>query len=140
MSRPTANGSERGPRAHATLARFAAVGAVTTLLDLALFNTLFFLGAPPSPSNLLSYSCGIALSYVLNRTFTFRAAHNYVQAVKFVVATLAGLAISTVFVASLAMLIPAPIAKFVSIPVVFLWNYLTARLWVFRHASGEVAP
>lgn len=137
MSLPTTKDASSRQRAGETLARFAAVGAVTTLLDMALFNTFYFAGAAPTPSNLVSYSCGIAVSYMLNRAWTFRAAHSHVQAVKFVAATLTGLLISTAIVAGLALLIPAPVAKVISVPIVFVWNYLASRLWVFR---GSEAP
>ncbi|HEV7322476.1 MAG TPA: GtrA family protein [Ensifer sp.] len=135
MSRPTTKDISARSRAGETLARFAAVGALTTLLDMSLFNTLYYVGLPPLPSNLVSYSCGIAVSYMLNRAWTFRAAHSHVQAVKFVVATVTGLLISTIIVATLALLIPAPVAKLVSVPIVFVWNYLTSRLWVFRQTA-----
>ncbi|HEV7307801.1 GtrA family protein [Ensifer sp.] len=139
MSLPTPKDISATPRAGETLARFAAVGAVTTLLDMGLFNTLYFAGLPPLPSNLFSYSCGIAVSYMLNRAWTFRAAHSHVQAVKFVVATVTGLLISTLIVATLAVLIPAPVAKVVSVPIVFVWNYLASRLWVFRQIPSPSA-
>ena len=136
MSLPTTKDASSRQRAGETLARFAAVGAVTTLLDMVLFNTLYFLGARPTLSNLVSYSCGIAVSYMLNRAWTFRAAHSHVQAMKFVAATLTGLLISTAIVAGLALLIPAPVAKVISVPIVFVWNYLASRFWVFRVESG----
>lgn len=139
MSRPTNKGAEIRRRAGHPLARFAVVGAVTTLLDIVLFNTFYLIGAPPLSSNLVSYSCGIALSYMLNRAWTFRAARSHMQAMKFVAATVTGLGLSTFLVASLAVLIPAPIAKLVSISLVFVWNYLTARLWVFRDTAAPDA-
>lgn len=115
-----------------TLLRFATVGAITTLLDIALFTTFVAAAAPPAPANLVSYSCGIVVSYALNRTWTFGARHSHAKALKFVAATLAGLLISTVLVAGLATLMSPTLAKILSVPVVFAWNYLTARLWVFR--------
>ncbi|WP_018185271.1 GtrA family protein [Kaistia granuli] len=115
-----------------TLLRFAAVGAITTLLDISLFTALVAAGAPPAPANLVSYSCGIVVSYALNRSWTFGVGHNPVQALKFGASTLTGLLISTVLVAALATLLPPAVAKVLSVPVVFAWNYLTARLWVFR--------
>ncbi|BCP53933.1 putative membrane protein YngA [Kaistia sp. 32K] len=115
-----------------TLLRFAAVGVVTTLLDIAVFTGLTAAGAPPAPANLVSYSCGIVVSYTLNRSWTFEVGHSPMQALKFGASTLTGLLISTVLVAALATLMPAPFAKVLSVPVVFCWNYFTARLWVFR--------
>lgn len=115
-----------------TLGRFAVVGATTTGLDFVLFSALIAMALVPALANLLSYSCGIVVSYVLNRSWTFRAAHSHVQALKFVASTLAGLLISTFLVATLSTLVPPLAAKVVSVPVVFAWNYLSARLWVFR--------
>ncbi|WP_331376199.1 GtrA family protein [Sinorhizobium chiapasense] len=115
-----------------TLARFAVVGAITTILDFVVFTSLAAAGTIPASANILSYSCGIFVSYVLNRSWTFRARRSHVQAVKFVLSTLTGLLISTCLVALLASLIPPPVAKILSVPVVFAWNYLSARLWVFR--------
>jgi len=115
-----------------TLLRFATVGAITTLLDVALFSALVAAAAPPAPANLVSYSCGIAVSYLLNRSWTFRVRHSNAQALKFCAATLTGLLISTALVAALATLMPPTLAKILSVPAVFAWNYLTARLWVFR--------
>lgn len=115
-----------------TLLRFATVGAITTLLDVALFSALVAAAAPPATANLVSYSCGIAVSYLLNRSWTFRVRHSHAQALKFCAATLTGLLISTALVAALATLMPPTLAKILSVPAVFAWNYLTARLWVFR--------
>jgi putative flippase GtrA len=115
-----------------TLLRFATVGAITTLLDIALFTGLVAASVLAAPANLVSYSCGIAVSYALNRSWTFGARHSNAKALKFVAATLAGLLISTALVAVLATLMPPTLGKVLSVPVVFAWNYSTARLWVFR--------
>lgn len=114
------------------LLRFATVGAITTLLDIALFMTLVAASAPPAAANLVSYSCGIVVSYALNRSWTFGVRHSNAKALKFLAATLTGLLISTVLVTALSTLMPPPLAKILSVPAVFAWNYLTARLWVFR--------
>ncbi|MDX1015838.1 hypothetical protein GOL25_23020 [Sinorhizobium medicae] len=114
------------------LVRFATVGAITTTLDFVLFTGLVTAGAASAAANVLSYSCGILVSYGLNRSWTFRARHSHLQALKFILGTLTGLAISTCLVALMVSLTPPPVAKIVSVPVVFAWNYLVARLWVFR--------
>ncbi|WP_265518369.1 GtrA family protein [Nitratireductor luteus] len=119
-------------RSIVTTARFATVGAITTTLDVALFTGLILMSIAPTLANVLSYSTGILVSYQLNRSWTFRAGGSYVQAAKFVISTLAGLLLSTVLIAFLVTLIPAPAAKIVSVPIVFVWNYAVARLWVFQ--------
>ena len=115
-----------------TVFRFAVVGAITTTLDLVLFAGLTAAAVTPALANVFSYSCGILLSYILNRAWTFGVEASRVQAFKFVISTLTGLLISTLLVAVLMTIIPAMYAKLVSIPIVFGWNYLMARAWVFN--------
>lgn len=115
-----------------TVLRFAFVGAITTTLDLVLFAGLTAATLMPAAANVISYSCGILLSYVLNRSWTFKVEGSRVQAMKFVLSTLTGLLISTLLVAMLTKVMPAMYAKLASVPVVFAWNYLTARTWVFN--------
>jgi putative flippase GtrA len=124
--------SRRIDRSTQTLLRFATVGAITTALDVSLFAGLTAAAVPAPLANLSSYSCGILLSYNLNRSWTFRVGGSHLQALKFVLSTLTGLLISTLLVAVLSMTIPAIYAKLISVPVVFAWNYLAARLWVFN--------
>lgn len=126
--------SKDAANALATLLRFAGVGVVTTLLDTVLFAGLTNAGVPPAPANLLSYSCGIAVSYGLNRRWTFRAAGSHGQAVRFALSMLLGLAISTALVATLSTYLPPVAAKVVTVPIVFLWNFAASRFWVFAKA------
>lgn len=126
--------SKDAANALATLLRFAGVGVVTTLLDTVLFAGLTHAGVPPAPANLLSYSCGIAVSYGLNRRWTFRAAGSHGQAVRFALSMLLGLAISTALVATLSTYLPPVAAKVVTVPIVFLWNFAASRFWVFAKA------
>lgn len=125
-------------RCFGLLLRFAAVGAATTTLDFALF-VLLVTAIPAAPANVLSYSCGIALSYVLNRSWTFGVDGNALQALKFAVATFTGLALSTLLVAALVQVLPPAAAKLVSVPVIFGWNFLTAHFWVFRPGRTQAA-
>ena len=120
-----------------TLSRFAAVGAITTSLDVLAFAGLTAVTSMPALANLISYSCGIVLSYQLNRSWAFGVKGTRLQALKFVLSTLTGLLISTVLVALLTTAMAAIYAKLISVPAVFAWNYLTARLWVFNSATGN---
>jgi putative flippase GtrA len=127
----------RGGKAllHTSLLRFAAVGAITTTMDLLLFATLARgLGIPAIPANVVSYSCGVATSFVLNRYWTF--SNNSREglerhALRFVASNAAGLALSCLLVAVLVHLMPEVTAKVLSVPMVFVWNYVVARRWVF---------
>ena len=122
-----------------TLLRFATVGAITTALDVTLCAGLTTAGVPAALANVCSYSCGIVVSYNLNRSWTFSVDGSRLKALKFVVSTLTGLLISTCLVVVLSMTIPAIYAKCISVPVVFVWNYLAARLWVFNVNEGPKA-
>jgi putative flippase GtrA len=54
-------------------ARFVFVGVVNTLSGLAvIYLSKWLLGMSDAGSNALGYSCGVALSFVLNRNWTFR--------------------------------------------------------------------
>ena len=121
------------------LLRFATVGAITTVLDVILFAALTAAAIPAALANVSSYSCGILVSYALNRSWTFAIGGSLLQALKFVLSTLFGLLLSTLLVALLITIIPAIHAKLISIPVVFAWNYLAARLWVFRASEPRAS-
>ncbi|MFN0192946.1 MAG: GtrA family protein [Aestuariivirga sp.] len=123
--------------------RFATVGAITTLLDLALFAAFTGIGhLAPAAANIMSYCCGIAASFVLNRNWTFNRAGGagpaFHEAIKFALTYGAGLVLSTILVYLLAQAMPALIAKIVSVPIVLVWNFGMARHWVFkRDTSGS---
>ena len=117
--------------------RFAVVGLITTVLDFLLFGALTSAAVMKTAmANVVSYSCGIAVSFTLNRVWTFGqlrigspVGH---EALKFAATHAAGLTLSTMLVSLLALFLPALAAKAVSVPVVFVWNYVLARFWVFR--------
>jgi putative flippase GtrA len=119
------------------LMRFAAVGLITTALDIVLFSLLAVNAEVPAvAANIASYSCGIITSFLLNRHWTFgdnaRGGPVLRHGMRFLVSNVAGLALSSLLVAILIMFLPPVVAKVVSVPLVFIWNYLLARLWVFN--------
>lgn len=115
-----------------TMSRFAGVGLVTTVLDVAMFAVLSA-AVLPALANVASYSSGIALSYALNRRWTFGGGNASLrQAFKFVLATLSGLVLSTLLLMVMARIMPPVAAKLATVPIVFLWNYHSTRQWVFR--------
>jgi putative flippase GtrA len=59
--------------ATATKLRFGLVGVANTLLDLGVYTVLMLVGVPMVVANFISTSAGMALSFTLNRNFTFRA-------------------------------------------------------------------
>lgn len=85
---------------------FGAVSIATTILDFALFNLMVVTRAVPVvPANTLSYSAGIAASYLLNKRFTFggggrnKRSH---EVALFVLFNIGGLALNNLAVALVA--------------------------------------
>ena len=118
--------------------RFALVGGVNTTLDVTLFAALTVLiGIAPTQANVLSYGAGIVLSFFLNRRWTFNDIRGDLpqQFARFLMVSLSALLISTLVVAALAPLMPALLAKLLSLPVMFLWSYAMTRRYVFWKAS-----
>jgi len=117
--------------------RYCGVGAVNTIADLAVFLVLnAALRLSVVPANIASYGCGMMVSFLLNRRFTFRHA-NYAlgaasQLLRFILVNLLALCLSTALVYGLARILPAPLAKLASIPAVVAWGFLGARAFVFR--------
>ena len=107
------------------------------MLDVVLFAGLTAAATPAVFANVSSYSCGILLSYALNRSWTFAVGGSFFQGLKFCLFALIGLLFSTLLVALLTTIIPAIHAKLISVPVVFAWNYLSARLWVFKASEAR---
>jgi putative flippase GtrA len=123
---------------YAELVRFGAVGVVNTLADIAVFWLLIEASLPPAIANVLSYSCGVIVSFSLNRVWTFRRAGTPVfgQLWRFVSVNIGSLVVSTVAVALGALFMPPLVAKLASFPLSFAWNFGFSRYWVFIHRRG----
>jgi putative flippase GtrA len=116
--------------------KFGVVGVANTALDFAIFSALTLgAGVAPTIANVVSYSCGIGLSFCINASWTFRdrgARRPAARLPMFIAANLAGLAISTAVVALLARDYGPLPAKIVSVGVAFIWNFVFANFIVFR--------
>jgi putative flippase GtrA len=116
--------------------KFAVVGVVNTAIDFVIFTALVS-GASWSPvlANVVSYSCAIANSFLLNKHWTFserrRHGRTIRQFVLFVGFNLIGLVLSTTIVWAFAQHLGALQAKGVSVLATFAWNYWASRQYVF---------
>ncbi|HEX9022313.1 MAG TPA: GtrA family protein [Geobacteraceae bacterium] len=125
-------------RHHHTIAefvKFALVGFLNTGVDVAIFFLLTSLGVLYLVAQVVSYSCGAANSYLLNKVWTFRSCGlSYWEMIRFTVVNLASLAISLVtlhlFHDTLQMGLPA--AKGAATILALMANFLGNKLWVFR--------
>lgn len=116
--------------------RYALVGGANTALDLALFAALTAVGVAPKAANLVSYGSGIALSFVLNRRWTFSdtAGDGVEMLIRFIALNLGALLVSTMLVTELSQMMVPVIAKMLSLPVMFPLSYGMSRHFVFRRA------
>lgn len=121
--------------------RFGVVGATNTLVDVALFTVLVSaMSIRPVVANTISYSAGMANSYILNRSWTFRdsreASYKY-QWLRFAVINLLILGISSLTIWQAAPVIGPVKAKLASVVITFAFGYLLNRVFVFVGKSAR---
>lgn len=134
--------------------RFNLVGILNTLVDFVAFTLLIAIGLSNTLSQCLSYSAGIANSYVLNRRWTFAAdsssqpdasAHSARRAVdlgqlgRFLTVNLITLGLSLLLlhlfngVWGLHVLV----AKAIALVFTTMVNFAGSKLWVFAKPGGS---
>ncbi len=115
--------------------KFAMVGLLNTGVDVAIFFFLTWLGVLYLAAQVVSYSCGAANSYLLNKVWTFRSCGlSYWEMIRFTVVNLASLAISLVSLHLFhdTMQLGLPAAKGGATVLALVANFLGNKLWVFR--------
>lgn len=115
--------------------RFLSVGVLNTLTDVAVFFVLVAITTNVVASNIVNYTCGAGVSFLLNRGWTFgdvdRAGRGSGTVLRFVVLNLCTLALSTAFVAGLSQIAPLIVAKGVSVLAAAAFSFVGMRFWVF---------
>jgi putative flippase GtrA len=115
--------------------KFTFVGVLNTGIDVAIFFLLTWLGIQYVSAQVVSYSCGAANSYLLNKFWTFRACGlSYSEIVRFVVVNLASLGISVIVLCLLHDRAGLGLAatKGVATVCALMANFLGNKLWVFK--------
>lgn len=121
--------------------RFSLVGVVNTLLDFAIFSLLTlmpFFAANYVYAQIISYSCGVVCSLVLNKLWTFRqrAPMTARQVALFLLVNLAALGVSSGALHLYQLWQwPPMLAKALSVPFSFGVNFVGNKLFVFRGNS-----
>ena len=115
--------------------KFALVGLLNTGVDVAIFFMLTRFGIPYVTAQVVSYSCGAANSYLLNKVWTFRSSGlSYAEIVRFTAVNLISLGISVVVLSLLhgtaGMDLAA--AKGGATVCALAANFLGNKLWVFK--------
>lgn len=119
----------------AEFSKFTLVGLVNTGVDVAIFFLLTWIGTPYVAAQVVSYSCGAANSYLLNKAWTFRSSGtSYTEIVRFMVVNLLSLGISIVVLTLLHTTagLGLTTAKAGATVCALAANFLGNKLWVFR--------
>lgn len=121
--------------------RFLLVGVLNSLLGyLIIFGCMYVLKISPEVSNLIGYSVGLALSFVLNRTFTFRSSGKQSgELIRFLaVFTVAyGANLAVLYLLVRILLIHAGISQVIAGVVYVIFTYFMNKSFVFRQSRSS---
>ena len=133
--------TSKTPRVFREMVKYGMVGAVATVVDVAIYNLSHYL-MHNSPSTLwiavsLGYGAGTVVGYVMNSRWTFRYDTTGKEVRKFgqfALVTGVGLALTLCIVLSLTHNygLGKNKAKLAAVCLVFFWNFGANRLWTFR--------
>ncbi|KAB0670444.1 GtrA family protein [Oryzomonas sagensis] len=115
--------------------KFVLVGLLNTGVDVVIFFLLTRAGIPYVPAQVVSYSCGAANSYLLNKVWTFRSCGlSYAEVIRFATVNLVSLGISVIALSLLhdAAGLGLAAAKGGATVTALAANFLGNKLWVFR--------
>ncbi len=133
--------------------KFAAVGAIGTVVDFAVYNALnLLLGLAPVFSQAVSFAMAVVNNFLWNRHWTYpesrgKAVHR--QMTQFGLVNLGGLLIRTPIIAGLenplgtltgrlgvqaeaAVVVGHNASLAIAIGIVMLWNYFANRYWTYN--------
>lgn len=138
--------------------KFMIVGAVNFGVDLGIFTLLHTVtGIGAVPANIVSYSCGVINSYILNRFWTFKIKLRFFSEyklkngskirflslpfMKFVFVNLVSLGVNTLTVHILVNLysLDPTLSKIAATAFSFVVNFAGSKLLVFRESDAATA-
>jgi putative flippase GtrA len=126
------------------LARYMAVGLLSTGVDFSILVVLKSLGLSTLVANSLSYGAGLVTSFVLNYLWTFSDSRSKRVPLQFAQCLIIGVcglllnnALVLVLISHLGQFFTTPDnayipAKVVASCIVLLWNFSANRLWTFN--------
>lgn len=118
--------------------KFNAVGVINTLVDTAIYSLLVLTGLDTSIAQVISYSAGVANSYIFNSRWTFRDKEtSFKKTVLFIAVNLVSLSVSIAIIelCTRQFGIDKFIAKLISLPFSILINFLGSRFLVFKKTN-----
>lgn len=116
--------------------KFNLVGIVNTSVDFAVFTMLTFLGVYYMAAQIISYGCGVANSFIMNKYWTFRAKSSPQgeEILKFIAVNLASLGLSLAVLYPLKPQIGVFFAKIIATLFAMIVNFLGSKFWVFKRS------
>ncbi len=122
--------------------KFNLVGVLNTLVDFIVYTALTALGLNITVSNVISYGCGIANSYICNSSWTFKGQQkrSVKEALMFLAVNLVSLGVSTsvLHLCRYVFNIQSDIlCKVISIPCAMVANFAGNKLFVFKDTPKE---
>ncbi|HWQ41664.1 MAG TPA: GtrA family protein [Desulfosporosinus sp.] len=114
--------------------KFCLVGAVNTGIDFTVFTVLSNFGVLLLVAQVVSYSCGVLNSFLLNRTWTFRERkQSSGQLIRFLTLNLGTLTITYGLLVYFRyhLVWPLLVCKLVATGVSLVINFVGSRLWIF---------
>ncbi len=118
-----------------SIVKFAGVGVVSTLSDLALFKILVVIGVNVYVATALGFLLGLSIGFAMNGRFVFKTEHTTSRYVKYALISLGGLAITELIIHLFHVdlfQLTAFQAKLIAVAVVFFWNYGWSKFWAFK--------
>lgn len=124
----------------ARLGRYGVVGIVTNVTLYLLFLLLLRIGAAPVTAAGLCYGAGVALSYALNRRWTFASSDSHRRDLpKFLAAYGIGLVSTLVTIHLLTLWMAPQIAQLINIALTAVVIYTSLRLMRFGQQRDDYA-
>ncbi len=118
--------------------KFNAVGVINTLVDTGIYSLLVLLGLDVVIAQVISYSAGVANSYIFNSRWTFRDKEtSFKKTFLFIAVNLASLAAAVAIISLCTRQFGTDkyIAKLISLPFSVLINFLGSRFLVFKSTN-----
>jgi putative flippase GtrA len=109
------------------------VGALSTIIDLIVYNLLLRAGVHIYIAGAIGFFAGFTNGYFFNSRYVFYRASTE-RYVKYFLVSLGGLLITEMLLHELHLVLGMgqnP-AKLVAVVVVFVWNYLLSKFWAFN--------
>ncbi|MCS7461588.1 GtrA family protein [Paenibacillus doosanensis] len=124
--------------------KFSAVGAMNSLIDLAVFTVLTYFQMYYLAAQCISFLCGVLNSYAFNRSWTFQRTGRIDRRefLKFLTLNTAVLLLTSGVLSFLYAQLDLPllVSKLGSAAAGVCINFAGSRLWVFRLSQDRSGP